>query len=670
MGHRHLRSILTGLLLAGSVALTLSACITSDQSLEADPRDPRAQDIADKIRGLDLSPRGQRPDRVAGLNSGRSSQPAVYLNDEMGATRERGAGSGGDVEANGDGFDLNFENAPVSTVAKVILGDILGVGYSIDPRVQGTVTLASGRPIPKNDTLFVLENALRMSNVALIRDRGNYRLIPSPDAVGSGSLDTASAKPGFGISVVPLRYVSAQNVLKLLDTFGVKASAMRADASKNIVLVQGTGSERRTAMDTILSFDADWMKGQSVGVFPVRNSSPEPIIAELEKIMDSGEGGLGQNMVKLQAVNRQNAILVVSQKPEFLKRAGTWIARLDKADTEANNLKVYPLRNGNARQVAALLNDIFLGRGGGSGSLDSASSQVGPGLGVSVSSSGTGAGGRNTGLGGTGSGGGLGSGGTFGTGFGGTGTGTGSTGIGIGGSGTGTGTGTGTSNPGGFGSPSTLGTTGARGGAAGSGTGDGTTAGGGFGGQGSGNGILPNVRITADVANNSILVYANQESQRIVEQTLRQLDRPQRQVAIEATIAEVTLNDQLNYGVQFFLASQDLGMKPNQGSVVNTIGNAATNAVLNRVLPGFNLLVGAESSPRRSQRCRSAIRCRSRPARQPCCPAAIPSSAPSNTATPASSCECCRAPTPAATSCSTSSRRSATSRRTPTAARR
>lgn len=218
----------------------------------------------------------------------------MYLNDEGGATRDGGAGGSGDVEASGDGFDLNFENAPVSTVAKVILGDILGVGYSIDPRVQGTVTLASGRPIPKNDTLFVLENALRMSNVALIRDRNNYRLIPSPDAVGSGGVDLASAKPGFGISVVPLRYVSAQNVLKLLDTFGVKASAMRADASKNIVLVQGTGSERRTAIETILSFDADWMKGQSVGVFPVRNSSPEPIIAELEKIVDSGEGSLAR----------------------------------------------------------------------------------------------------------------------------------------------------------------------------------------------------------------------------------------------------------------------------------------------------------------------------------------------------------------------------------------
>ena len=63
-----------------------------------------------------------------------------------------------------------------------------------------------------------------------------------------------------------------------------------------------------------------------------------------------------------------------------------------------------------------------------------------------------------------------------------------------------------------------------------------------------------------------MLVYADQESQRIVEQTIRQIDRPQRQIAIEATIAEVTLNDQLNYGVQFFLASQ-------KGSIVNTVGN-------------------------------------------------------------------------------------------------
>jgi len=90
---------------------------------------------------------------------------------------------------NGEGYDLNFENVPVATVAKVILGDILGVGYTIDPRVQGTVSLASGRPVPKSDILFVLENALRLSNVALVHDVLGYRLMPVGEAIGTGQVD-------------------------------------------------------------------------------------------------------------------------------------------------------------------------------------------------------------------------------------------------------------------------------------------------------------------------------------------------------------------------------------------------------------------------------------------------------------------------------------------------
>jgi type II secretory pathway component GspD/PulD (secretin) len=90
---------------------------------------------------------------------------------------------------NGEGYDLNFENVPVATLAKVILGDVLGVGYTIDPRLQGTVSLASGRPVPKSDILFVLENALRLSNVALVYDVLGYRLMPVGEAIGTGQVD-------------------------------------------------------------------------------------------------------------------------------------------------------------------------------------------------------------------------------------------------------------------------------------------------------------------------------------------------------------------------------------------------------------------------------------------------------------------------------------------------
>jgi general secretion pathway protein D len=105
--------------------------------------------------------------------------------------------------------------------------------------------------------------------------------------------------------------------------------------------------------------------------------------------------------------------------------------------------------------------------------------------------------------------------------------------------------------------------------------------------------ILPNVRITADAVNNNLLIYANQESYNIITRALAQIDRPQLQVAIDATIAEVTLNDQLQYGVQFFIKSSNFGAPPNTGSIVNT----AAKAVLNRVLPGFNFLIGTEAEP-------------------------------------------------------------------------
>jgi general secretion pathway protein D len=546
-----LRSGLTGTLVLFLSGFLLSACIlTSDQALESNPKDPRVQDIADKIRSLDLEPRQATVSSEAALNPRGASQPSIYLND---GTRRPAAAAADDTP--GGGFDLNFENAPVATVAKVILGDILGVGYTIDPRVQGTVTLASVRPIPKTDALYVLENALRMSNVALVKDRtGGYRLIPANEAIGSGGVDrTASAEPGQGISVVPLRYVSAQNVFKLLDAFGVKASTVRPDTARNTLIIQGSGADRSAAIDTILSFDADWMRGQSVGIFPIRNSSPEPVISEIEKIMDSGEGGITQNMIKFQPISRLNSILVVSQKPEYLKRAGTWIARLDQSDTEGTNLKVYPLRYGSARQVTALLSEILLGQRSG-GSLDSASSQISPGSGISSASS------PPAPL------------------------------VAL--------SSVPASSPGAGGAPASPNTRGAGG------PGTDTTAQDAIAGGGSGlasgraAGILPNVRITADTTNNSILVYANQEAQRVVEQTIRQIDRPQRQIAIEATIAEVTLNDNLNYGVQFFLSSQNLGLKPDTGSLVNNLASAATSAAINRVLPGFNLLVGSEAAPR------------------------------------------------------------------------
>jgi general secretion pathway protein D len=533
----------------GAAAVVLAACLLHDPSDEAKPNDVRAQSVTDQLRAADLSPKAPFAVNNSGIGNPQPSAAAIYLGDTTAPVKaSNDAGS----DAASDGYDLNFENAPVTTVAKVILGDILGVGYTIDPRVQGTITLASGRAVSKADVLFVLENALRMSNVAMVRDRNGYRLIPAADATGSGFIDTnAATQAGYGVSVVPLHYVSAQAMLKLLDGFGIKPNSVRVDNARNLVIIQGTGPERRAAVETMLSFDGDWMRGQSVGVFPIRNSTPDPIVTELEKITDAGEGGLSQNLIKFQSVSRLNAILVVTRKPEYLKTVATWIKRLDASDTAGISLRVYPLHYGSAKQVAGLLNEILVGRA--ASGLDSAQSQLAPGGGVSIASSGgplsalsaqppmamaqAGAGGATAATRPAGA---------------------------SGGGAVATTTGTNDVSQGGP-----------------------TGAGGALGGRNA-DSIVPNIRITPDITNNSILVYASQETQHIVEQTLRQIDRPPMQVAIDATVAEVTLNDALTYGVQYFLNTHNVGL-------ISTISSTAATT-LSGVFPGLNLFLGQSAS--------------------------------------------------------------------------
>src|ERR1700712_1967234 len=77
-----LRSGLAGTLVLFLSAFALTACIvTADQSVESNPKDPRARDIADKIGSIDLLPRQTACTEAGGLRQQSASRPAIYLSD-------------------------------------------------------------------------------------------------------------------------------------------------------------------------------------------------------------------------------------------------------------------------------------------------------------------------------------------------------------------------------------------------------------------------------------------------------------------------------------------------------------------------------------------------------------------------------------------------------------
>jgi general secretion pathway protein D len=456
----------------------------------------------------------------------------------------------------GDGVEMNFEGADVQTVAKTLLGDILRLNFVVDPRVQGNVTLASAGPIPRKDVLPAFESVLRMQNAAIVRSGDLVKIVPMPEAGAGGTISVGAGEPGFGVSLVPLRYTSASTVAKTAESFLSRPGAIRVVQSRNLLLVQGTTAERQAALDVVATFDVEWLQNQSVGVYPLKSTSPETMIGELERVLETSEGGLGQGVIRFQPISRMNAVMVVTKNPKLLAQTTQWVRRLDRSDTTGTTLRTFRLKNGKATEVAKILNDIF---GQKSGAGDSATKQLAPGLESAQA--------RMDALDRAPS------------------SGSASNGSGV----------TNASNN----SDRGAGTIAAAFESFANRKNAEPDASGGS----SGNiprGTFQNLRISADTANNSIVVYSNQEDYRVVERALRDIDRPLMQVAIDATVAEVTLTDELQFGVQAFLTSKDVGLGKNKGAVslLSAGQDVAQAALLQRVAPGLNLLLGSESQPR------------------------------------------------------------------------
>jgi general secretion pathway protein D len=548
--------------------------------------------VRSSVSNADLIPRFPTSANDGATNSSDSPAPMLfpgtpaYDSAARTASAEERTASAEPVMLRGAGVEMNFEGTDIATAAKTLLGDVLHLNFEIDPRVQGSVTLASVGPITRKDVLPVFESALRMSNVAVVREGDLMKIVPIAEATGTGAVDVGAGQAGFGVSVVPLRYTSAATLAKTAENFLSRPGAIKVDAARNLVLIQGTTAERQSVLDVVAAFDVEWMRNQSVGVFPLKSTSPETMIRELERVFESREGGQGQGLVQFQPIQRMNAVLIVTKNPKNLERATQWVQRLDRSDTSGTTVRIYRLQYGSAPQVAKILNEIFVTRSGSSTG-DTPADQIAPGTSAARSrldsldspNNGSSGGASSSGM---------------------------------------------TTAQNGAMPGMVPGATGARGAGpiatafenfdtkdreTGTATSPLTTST-----DSNARGVFQNVRITADTADNAIVVYSNQEDYRAIERSLREIDRPKLQVAINATVAEVTLTDQLQFGVEYFFSNSrgnsvsfisPSSQTSNTGTSTTGTGVDATAVVqaavqpfLQSVLPGFNLILGPNAEPR------------------------------------------------------------------------
>ncbi|MCW4454242.1 type II secretion system secretin GspD [Flavobacterium sp. MXW15] len=393
---------------------------------------------------------------------------------------------------------FNFEGESLHAVVKAILGDMLGQNYVIAPGVQGTVTLATPKPVSPAQALNLLEMVLGWNNARMVYSGGRYNIVAADQAlagtVAPSTAPAASAR-GFEVRVVPLQFISASEMKKVLEPYARPNAIVGIDGSRNVITLGGTRAELENYLRTVEIFDVDWLSGMSVGVFPIHSGRADQVAADLEKVFGEDSKTPSAGMFRFMPLENANAVLVITPQARYLDQIQQWLDRIDSAGGSAR-LFSYELKYIKARELAERLSEVFGAGSSGSHGGDSAPS-LAPGANAVQIDGGLGE--RDGGLRGDG---------------------------GLGGSGVG---GSGSSRESMSLSPRT-----------------------------SGNGSVTlevegdRVGVSAVEENNTLLVRATPQSWQSIREVIERLDVMPMQVHIEAQVAEVALTGDLKYGVNWF----------------------------------------------------------------------------------------------------------------------
>lgn len=392
-------------------------------------------------------------------------------------------------------YSLNFDDADLGEVAKVILSDILGQNYVLSPKVAGKVTLQTTEALTKDELLPTLEMLLRMNNAALVKDGRIYHIEPSAEALYSSDFSlTDTNRAGYQLKVIPIKNVAAEDIADILKPLVHDKTILHVDSARNILFASGTADEMASIMDMVSTFDVDVLRGRSFGLFPLAHVDPKAIIDELEAVFNTKTGSEGNEFFRFIEIERLNAILAITHQSKYLKDIENWIIRLDRSNAVAGGgVNVYKVQHVDAVELAATLNEIFTG----AAKKKDKSAKVAPGQNAvevtNKSKTDKQAADRSP-----------------------------------------------------AGNKSSTGTNVAD--------------------------IGSDVRIIADEINNSLVVVATAQEYESIRRVISQLDVMPLQVLIDATIVDVTLKDNLSYGIQWYLSHNNGGQ-----NAINSGGQAGVS---------------------------------------------------------------------------------------------
>ncbi len=301
---------------------------------------------------------------------------STFINEDAASRRRSTVSEDGEIV-------LNFEGESLQSVVHTILGEVLQETFVIGPGVSGQVTFSTSKPVSREQLMPILELLLRWNGAAMVFTEGRYHILPVSEAIRGNLVPRLSREAqamGYEVQVVPLKYISATEMAKILEPYARGDAIVRVDPLRSMLFLAGTREELANYQQTVDIFDVDWLAGMSVGIYPLHTVDVESITMELTAIFGMEAESPLAGMFRFVPLERLASILVITPQEAYLTKAAEWIEKLDRGAAGSGvQLYVYRVKNLEATVLADYLSQLFGGQST-SPRQDSSRGTLAPGL--------------------------------------------------------------------------------------------------------------------------------------------------------------------------------------------------------------------------------------------------------------------------------------------------
>ncbi|KHE93166.1 MAG: type II secretion system secretin GspD [Candidatus Scalindua rubra] len=262
---------------------------------------------------------------------------------------------------------FNFQNADIKEVLKVILGDIMGLNYTIDKRVTGVITLRTEGKFYNNELMDIVQATLNINGFAIVNDGNIFQVLPIQEARGEArivQLDS-NVKPGSReviTQLVPLKHVSPQAIIPTLRGLLTKAGFVIAPNDTHAIVISDNVTNMDRLLKVIDTYDVPFFAGKAMRFYEIKYADPVTLSKDLELVAQTLGASTKAPAMDISFIPFQdtNKILVATSIPKLLDSVESWISNIDiHVGVNKPKMYIYKMQHEQAETTVAILTEMF-----------------------------------------------------------------------------------------------------------------------------------------------------------------------------------------------------------------------------------------------------------------------------------------------------------------------